>query len=211
MRVTWRRVIPAARRSPTSRARSATVIESVLKIRNAPPNRATAATRATATRISAVAASSAAATSSGALTVYGSNVRRCSREAVALAASVPSASRTSTAVTRSVAKSACAASSGTTTLRAAGSGSPGVATRTPTTVNAVGGTAGSPSSVIVAPTPRPSSRARSAEMSAPWSSPVPSGAPAASVRSWIAGSAARTMPTTVRGAGRAVAASSGSG
>ena len=41
--VTWPRVAPAARSSPTSRTRSMTVIESVLKMRNAPANRAIAA------------------------------------------------------------------------------------------------------------------------------------------------------------------------
>ena len=41
--VSWPRVAPAARSSPSSRTRSTTVIDSVLKIRNAPANRATAA------------------------------------------------------------------------------------------------------------------------------------------------------------------------
>ena len=45
-RLSWARVAPAARSSPTSRARSPTVIESVLTIRNAPTNRTIAATSA---------------------------------------------------------------------------------------------------------------------------------------------------------------------
>ncbi len=45
-RLSWARVAPAARSSPTSRARSPTVIDSVLTIRKAPTNRTIAATRA---------------------------------------------------------------------------------------------------------------------------------------------------------------------
>ena len=63
--MTWRRVAPAARSRPTSRIRSATVIDSVLKMRNAPANSATAAMSAVVTEKSVVDARSVAAMSAG--------------------------------------------------------------------------------------------------------------------------------------------------
>ena len=61
----WRRVAPAARSSPSSRTLSETVIDSVLKIRNAPTNSATAAISAVVERKSAVEPRNDAATSLG--------------------------------------------------------------------------------------------------------------------------------------------------
>ena len=52
--MTWRRVAPAARSRPTSRIRSETVIDSVLKMRNAPANSAIAAISAVVAWKSAV-------------------------------------------------------------------------------------------------------------------------------------------------------------
>ena len=64
-RWTWRRVVPAARSRPTSRKSSVTVIDSVLKIRNAPPNSETAAMSAVVAWKSAVDDRSDAARSAG--------------------------------------------------------------------------------------------------------------------------------------------------
>ena len=61
---TWARVAPAARSRPTSRNRSMTVIESVLKMRNAPVNSAIAAIIAVVAWKSEVDARSDAARSS---------------------------------------------------------------------------------------------------------------------------------------------------
>ena len=63
--ITCPRRAPAARRSPTSRIRSETVIDSVLKIRNAPANSAIAAIRAVVAWKSVVEARRAVARSSG--------------------------------------------------------------------------------------------------------------------------------------------------
>jgi hypothetical protein len=52
--MTCDRVVPAARRRPTSRVCSTTVIERVLKIRNAPAKSTTAATSSRALRKSAI-------------------------------------------------------------------------------------------------------------------------------------------------------------
>ncbi len=131
--------MPAARSRPTSRARSATVIDSVLKMRNAPPKRATAATSAIVGPRSRPWPLPARRRGRRAwLSVYGSTVSRCSSSAVTPAVSAPSATRTSTAVTRSVAKRCCAASRATTTDRRAGSGRPGSRARTPTTRKTAG-------------------------------------------------------------------------
>ena len=73
--MTWRRLAPAARSRPTSRMRSATVIDSVLKIRNAPANRAIAAMSAIVTAKSVVEARSVAAMSAGVDRTYGCAVR----------------------------------------------------------------------------------------------------------------------------------------
>ena len=78
-RPTWRRVAPAARSRPSSRTRSVTVIDSVLKMRNAPTNRATAAISAVVERKSAVETRSDAARSPGDERTYGSVVRATSR------------------------------------------------------------------------------------------------------------------------------------
>ena len=67
----WRRIAPAARSKPSSRMRSVTVIERVLKIRKAPTNRATAAINAVVERKSAVDELSEAATSAGDDRTYG--------------------------------------------------------------------------------------------------------------------------------------------
>ena len=79
--MTCRRVAPAARSRPSSRIRSETVIDSVLKIRNAPTNRATAAMSAVVGRKSAVDARSEAARSCGEDSTYGSVTRRVSSAA----------------------------------------------------------------------------------------------------------------------------------
>ena len=63
--VIWPRVAPAARRRPSSRARSTSVIESVLKMRKAPVNRAIAAMSAVVAWKSAVEDRSEAARSAG--------------------------------------------------------------------------------------------------------------------------------------------------
>ena len=75
-RMTWRRVAPAARSRPTSRTRSATVIDSVLKMRNAPTNSATAAMSAVVAWKSAVEAAAPPAMSAGDERTYGSAIRR---------------------------------------------------------------------------------------------------------------------------------------
>ena len=69
--VSWPRVAPAARSSPSSRIRSTTVIDSVLKMRNAPANRATAAMSAVVAANSPVDARSAAPRSRGEDARYG--------------------------------------------------------------------------------------------------------------------------------------------
>ena len=70
--VIWPRVAPAARSRPSSRARSTSVIESVLKMRNAPVNRAIAAMSAVVAWKSAVDERSEAARSAGEDRTYGS-------------------------------------------------------------------------------------------------------------------------------------------
>ena len=70
--MTWRRLAPAARSRPTSRIRSATVIDRVLKMRNAPANRAIAAMSAVVTAKSVVEARRVAAMSAGVDRMYGS-------------------------------------------------------------------------------------------------------------------------------------------
>ena len=202
--VTWRRVMPAARRSPMSRARSATVMASVLKIRKAPPKSASAATSAIVARKSAVEARRAAMRSPGVDSVYGSDVSRRSSDAMTAVMSPPGASPTSARLTASVPTRACAAPSGTMTLRPAGSGSPGTAARMPEMRNARGPDAADPFSVIVPPTASPSARASASETSATSPPARGSGDPAARGRSWRAASAAGSMPTRVTGTGRPV-------
>ena len=63
--MTWPRVAPAARSRPSSRTRSTTVIDSVLKIRKAPANSAIAAISAVVAAKSAVDARIDAARSRG--------------------------------------------------------------------------------------------------------------------------------------------------
>ena len=103
--MTWRRVAPAARRRPTSRARSATVIDSVLKMRNAPPNRASAAISAVVAWKSIVEARIEAARSSGPDRTYGSPVSASSSSTETAAAVVSSPSERSTRETAPVANS----------------------------------------------------------------------------------------------------------
>ena len=69
--ITWPRRAPAARSRPTSRIRSVTVIDSVLKMRNAPANRAIAAISAVVAWKSVVDARSEAARSCGEDSTYG--------------------------------------------------------------------------------------------------------------------------------------------
>ena len=76
--MTCRRVAPTARRSPTSRMRSDTAIESVLKMRNAPTKSTTAATSASVVRKSPVSPRSRSAISDGSSMMYGSYVSRLS-------------------------------------------------------------------------------------------------------------------------------------
>ncbi len=73
--MTWSRLAPAARSRPTSRIRSPTVIESVLKMRNAPANRAIAAMSAVVAWKSAVEPRIVAARSWGDESTYGWVVR----------------------------------------------------------------------------------------------------------------------------------------
>ncbi len=115
--ITWPRRAPAARSSPTSRIRSVTVIDSVLKIRNAPANKATAAIRAVVAWKSVVEARKAAARSCGDDSTYGSLTRRASRADVTTAGSAPGASPMSTRLTPVVPNTAWAVASGTMTVR----------------------------------------------------------------------------------------------
>ena len=97
--------------------RSETVIDSVLKIRNAPANRAMAAIRAVVAWKSAVDARSAAARSCGDERTYGCEVRRASRADETVARSAPGLSPMSTRVTPVSSKTAWAVWSGTMTVR----------------------------------------------------------------------------------------------
>ena len=115
--VIWPRVAPAARRSPSSRARSTSVMESVLKMRNAPVNSAIAAMSAVVAWKSAVDDRSEAARSAGDDSTYGSMSRRPSSAVATASGSVPSASAMSTRETASWSKAACAVRSGTMTAR----------------------------------------------------------------------------------------------
>ncbi len=74
-RATWPRVAPAARRRPTSRARSPTVIDSVLTMRNAPTKRTIAATREAVAWKSADEARRLVEMSAGEARTYGSVIR----------------------------------------------------------------------------------------------------------------------------------------
>ena len=77
----WPRVAPAARSRPSSRARSVTVIDRVLKIRNAPTNSAIAAMSAVVAWKSTVERRSDAASSAGDDRTYGSAGQRASSAA----------------------------------------------------------------------------------------------------------------------------------
>ena len=210
--VTCRRVMPAARRSPTSRARSATVIASVLKMRNAPPKSARAATSAIVIRKSEVAARSRATSSSGVVRVYGSTESRRSSAAVTEATPLPRTRPRSTRSTESVLNRAWAAWSGTTMLRPAGSGSSGTGARIPDTWNVRGPDSADPLSVIVPPTTSPFALASASETRATLPPSAGSGEPRASGRSWSAASGSGSTPITVTGTGRPdVASGSGAG
>ncbi len=115
--ITCPRRAPAARSSPTSRIRSVTVIDSVLKIRNAPANRATAAISAVVAWKSLVDARSAAARSVGDDSTYGSLTRRVSSADDTTAGSAPCARPMSTRLTPLVPKTAWAVARGTMTVR----------------------------------------------------------------------------------------------
>ena len=95
----------------------------------------------------------------------------------------------------------CADWRGMMTLRPAGSGSPGTAARIPAMRNARGPDSAEPLSVMVPPTASPSSRASASETMATSPPASGSGDPPESGRSWRAGSAAGSTPTTVTGAG----------
>ncbi len=115
--LTWRRVAPAARSRPTSRARSATVIERVLKMRNAPAKRARAAMRAVVAWKSAVEARIPRARSAGPDRTYGSWVRRSWRARATPSAVASGATTTSTRLTTPVPNRVCASPSPRTTVR----------------------------------------------------------------------------------------------
>ena len=174
---------------------------SVLKIRNAPPKSATAATSAIVARKSAVDAARLATRSSGVDSVYGSDVSRRSSSPSTALTLAPGARPRSARVTAWVPKSAWADASGTTTVRPAGSGSPGTTARIPDTRNGRGPDSAEPFSVMVSPTPRDSACATALEMSATSPPATGSSDPLASGRSWSAGSAAGSTPITVTGAG----------
>ena len=114
-RLSWSRVAPAARRSPTSRARSPTVMVKVLTMRNAPTNRTIAATRAAVDWKALDDARRLLAMSPGDDRTYGS-VIRASRRAVT-AVSESGASWTSTLVAPARSKVARATSIGITRVR----------------------------------------------------------------------------------------------
>ena len=116
-RPTCRRVAPAARSRPNSRTRSVTVIDSVLKMRNAPTNRAIAAMSAVVERKSAVETLRDAARSRGDERTYGSEVRATSRAFETSRAVAPSPTTMSTRLTPSSPSSRCAVRSGTMTVR----------------------------------------------------------------------------------------------
>ena len=115
--VTWPRVAPAARSRPTSRMRSPTVIDRVLKMRNAPTNSAMAAIRAVVAWKSAVEARRVTARSRGAERTYGSVTRRLSRSRDTADVSAPSARPISTRVTPVWPNAAWAVRNGTTMVR----------------------------------------------------------------------------------------------
>ncbi len=163
--LTWRLVAPAARSRPTSRARSATVIDSVLKIRKAPPNSASAAIRAVVAWKSTVEARIEAARSAGPDTTYGSEVIRLSRSTVTASTVAPAPSRTSTRDTPSVPKRSCASCRTTITVRpSVVPGGP-----SPRRIPAIGSDFGpsAPSSAIVSPSRSPVSCAIRSVISAP--------------------------------------------
>ena len=116
-RVTWRRVAPAARSKPTSRTCSTTVIDSVLKIRNAPANSAIAAMSAVVAWKSVVELRSEAAMSCGVDSTYGCVWSRETSASETVPTSVPAATPMSTRVTAVSANTAWAVWSGTTTIR----------------------------------------------------------------------------------------------
>ncbi len=92
---TCRRVAPAARSRPTSRIRSVTVIESVLKMRNAPTKSATAARSEVRAWNAPVDARRLAPRSPGPVRTYGSVVRERSRASDTAAALAPGSRPTS--------------------------------------------------------------------------------------------------------------------
>ena len=120
--MTCERVAPAARSNPTSRNRSVTVIESVLKIRNAPAKRTTAATSSSVPRKSTVSARSESAVSDVRASRYGSVVIVSSRWPIRSLAVTPGWVLRSTRVTPVISKRAWAEASGTITSRPAASG-----------------------------------------------------------------------------------------
>jgi len=146
-RPTWPRVAPAARRRPTSRARSPTVIDSVLTIRKAPTKRTTAATSAAVAWKSAEEARRLCAIPAGDARTYGS-VRRLANAVVVASALAPGASSRSTRVTPSRANAVRATPMGTTTVRPGPPSGPKPAT-IPTTLS--GPSLPAPSTVMSLP------------------------------------------------------------
>ena len=121
--MTWARVVPAARSRPTSRVSSATVMDSVLKMRNAPANRTTAATSSSAPRKSAISERSESARSVVCASKYGWVLSWFCSSPVRTSTDVPGAVLRSTRVTSSDPNSVCAAGRVMITRRPFASGS----------------------------------------------------------------------------------------
>ena len=183
--LTWRRVAPAARSRPTSRTRSETVIDRVLKMRNAPANKARAAISALVAWKSIVDARIVEARSAGVDRMYGSPVSRCSSSAATASVVAPAPSPISTREAPSSANIDCASASPTTTVR------PSVVARGPfpDRIPTIGSRRGSPAprSVIVPPRLRPAPCAIRSVMSAPTVSPPARPTPATMFRSCSSG------------------------
>ena len=193
----WRRVAPAARSRATSRIRSAMVIETVLKMRNALAKSATAATSAVVAWKSAVDARRDAARSAGRLRTYGSFVSRASSALATPSAVAPAAMVRSISVRPVSPNTTCASAMPMTTVRPSAPTSGPSPGRIPVTVTVDAVGSPTPPSVIVEPRPSPSVSARCCEMSAPGGFVLPS--PPEPAMSWIDGSTSGSMARTVTG------------
>ncbi len=198
-RMTWRRVAPAARSSPTSRTCSTTVIDSVLKTRNAPANRAIAAISEVVAWKSEVDARRAAASSCGVDSTYGSSRRRSSRAASTVATSAPASRPMSTRSTAVRSNTVWATCRGTTTIRP----NAPLSGPSPARMAMTRKVTRSPAPCMVSgePSARPSCSASCSEIIALGSPGSRSIEPATRWRSWSCGSAAGSMPRTVTGGG----------